>query len=95
MEAKNISGKPKTWNVLIHPQLAEKSMNMVEMENKLVFIVRRNATKAQIKREFEETFNVKVNKVNVEITPKGQKKAYIKLSPEHSAEDIASRLGML
>jgi large subunit ribosomal protein L23 len=83
------------WKVLIYPHLAEKSMNMVELENKLVFIVKKDATKSRIKEAVENGFNVKVLSVNVEITMKGQKKAYIKLSPEHSAADIATRLGMI
>jgi len=33
--------------------------------------------------------------VRTEITRKGQKKAYIKLSPEYNAMDIAIKLGMM
>ncbi len=83
------------WKFLMHPHLAEKSMNLVEMENKLVFIVRRNATKKDVKREVEGIFDVRVSKVNLEITRKGEKKAYVRLHPDYSAADIASRLGML
>lgn len=84
-----------SWKVLVYPQLAEKSMNMVEMENKLVFIVNKKANKEQIKKAIEKEFNVRVIKVNVEVTMKGEKKAYIKLHPDDSAADIASRMGML
>jgi large subunit ribosomal protein L23 len=89
--------KPKRdpWKVLVYPQLAEKSMNMVELENKLVFVVNKRATKEQIKQAVEDEFNVKVIKVNVEVTRKGEKKAYVKLHPDNSAADIASRMGML
>jgi ribosomal protein uL23 len=83
------------WKVLKHPHLAEKSMNMVEIENKLVFIVNRSSNKQQIKEAIERGFGVKVTSVNVEITRKGTKKAYIKLPPEFMAADIASRLGMI
>ena len=84
-----------SWKVLVYPQLAEKSMNMVEMENKLVFIVNKRANKEQIKKAIEKEFNVRVIKINVEVTRKGEKKAYIKLHPDDSAADIASRMGML
>lgn len=83
------------WKVLLYPHLAEKSMNMVELENKLVFMVKRNATRAQIKEAVEKGFNVKALSVNMLITTKGTKKAYIRLSPEHMASDIASRMGMI
>lgn len=83
------------WQILNYPHLAEKSMNMVEMENKLIFIVRRTANKAMIKEAIEKGFNVKVLSVNVTITRKGNKKAYIKLAPGSDAADIATRLGMI
>jgi large subunit ribosomal protein L23 len=92
--AKGRSGRDP-WSVLVHPHLAEKSMNMVEFENKLTFIVRREATKREIKEAIENLFGVKVVSVQTEITSKGVKKAYAKLSPEHSAGEIASRLGMV
>lgn len=83
------------WSVLKYPHLAEKSMNMVEMDNKLVFMVDRKARKEEIKEAIERGFNVKVESVNVLITQKGVKKAYAKLDAASDATDIASRLGML
>ena len=43
----------------------------------------------------ETLYEVKVAKVNVEITPKGQKRAYVRLTPEFSAADLATKLGMV
>lgn len=83
------------WSVLQHPHLAEKSMKAVELENKLVFIVDRKATKDLIALAVEKEFNVTVVGVNTEITQKGLKKAYVKLSGQYSASDIATRLGMV
>jgi len=83
------------WDVLIHPHLAEKSMNMVELENKLVFIVDKRADKRTVKEVIEKEFNVKVDSVRTEITTRGQKKAYVKINPEFSAADIASKFGMI
>jgi large subunit ribosomal protein L23 len=83
------------WKVLMYPQLAEKSMNMVELENKLIFIVNPRASKEDIKKAVEKNFEVRVIKVSTMISIKGQKKAFVKLHPDDSAADIASRLGML
>ncbi len=83
------------WKVLMYTQLAEKSMNMVELENKLVFIVNSKASKEDIKEAVEKNFDVRVVKVSTMITTKGQKKAFVKLHPDNSAADIASRMGML
>lgn len=82
-------------NILMYPHLTEKSMKMVEMENKLVFMTKRDSKKKEIKEAVERAFNVKVRSVNFEITTKGEKRAYIKLYPEFSASDIASKMGMV
>ncbi|MCS7134942.1 MAG: 50S ribosomal protein L23 [Candidatus Aenigmarchaeota archaeon] len=82
------------FDVLKHPLVTEKNVEMVK-QNKIVFIVDRKSTKQQIKKAFEEMFNVKVEKVNTLITREGKKKAIIKLKKEYSASDIAVRLGMM
>lgn len=90
-----VMGEYNPWGILLYPHLAEKSMNMVEMENKLVFIVSRKANKNDIKEAIEKGFDVKVANVKTEITTKGIKKAYIKLAEGYEAADVASRLGMI
>ena len=81
--------------MIIRPIVTEKAVDKVEKENTLIFIVDINATKHMIKRAVEEIFNVKVVKVNTLITPRGEKKAYVKLAKEYSAVDVASRIGIL
>lgn len=90
-----VMGDYNPWKVLLYPHLAEKSMNMVELENKLVFIVNRKSNKKEIKEAIEKGFDVKVANVKTEITRKNQKKAYIKLAEGYEAADVASRLGMI
>lgn len=80
--------------VIIHPDVTEKSMRLIETENKLVFVVARESNKAQIKTELEKLYEVKVSTINTLITPKGLKKAYVELSPEFKAEEIATRIGI-
>jgi len=83
------------FKILRYPYLTEKSIGLVEKENKIVFIVDRKADKKQIKEAFEKVFEVKTQKINTEITAKGEKKAYIKLKPEFKAVDVATKLGMV
>ena len=64
-------------------------------ENALVFIVDRRATKHEIKYAFETLYNVKVIKINTLITPQGKKKAFIKLSKDYSALDLATEVGII
>ncbi len=73
--------------------VTEKSVAELE-KNILTAIVDIRANKKQIKREIERLFGVEVERVNTLITPKGEKKAYIKLKPEYSAEEILSKLGV-
>ncbi|MFX0062836.1 MAG: 50S ribosomal protein L23 [Candidatus Hermodarchaeota archaeon] len=80
--------------VISYPLGTEAAFNLIESENKLVFIVNRKANKHQIKEAVEFLFNVKVVKVNTLIAPNGKKKAFVKLGPEHLAMDVATQLGI-
>jgi len=82
------------YKVVIKPLITEKTFDLIERENKLAFLVDRKANKSQIKRAIEKIHNVKVIKVNTLITPLGNKKAFIKLHPDYSAQDIAIDLGI-
>ena len=82
-------------NIIKHPLSTEKSMRLMDSENKLVFEVDKKATKAEIKKAIETEFHAKVAKVNTVITPKGKKHAYVKFAPETPAIDIATRMGMM
>ncbi len=98
-EAKVAALKPvegyNPWEILTYPHLTEKSMNLVERNNVLVFIVSMNATKAQVKEAVEKGFGARVVSVKIEITRKNQKKAYVRLAEGVPASDIATRLGMI
>ena len=83
------------YKVLKYPHMTEKSIGLVEKENKLVFIVEIKYKKEDIKKAFEEVFKVKIDKINTMITRNGKKKAIIKLNKEHSAADVAVKLGMI
>lgn len=82
------------YKIIIKPLISEKDFELIEKENKLVIQVALNATKHQIKESMEKLYEVQVLKVNTLITPKGTKKAYVKLSEFDDAADIASRMGL-
>ena len=83
------------WTILTYPHITEKSMNLVERNNVLVFIVSMKATKHKVKEAVEKGFGCRVVSVRVEITRKNQKKAYVRLAEGVLASDIATRLGMI
>jgi large subunit ribosomal protein L23 len=80
--------------IIVRMMITERASEIVERENRLTFIVRRNATKGQIREAVEALYEVKVVQVNTIITPRGQKKAFVKLAPEYNAADLAVKLGL-
>lgn len=66
------------YQVIKHPLMTEVTSRMLETENKLVFIVDRTANKKEIKQAVEHLYEVAVAQVNVMITSKGEKKAFVK-----------------
>jgi large subunit ribosomal protein L23 len=82
-------------NIIIYPLMTESASVMVEKDNKLIFIVNLKAGKADVKRAVETLYEVKVSKINLLITPQGDKKAFVKLTPEFRASDVAIKLGIL
>lgn len=75
--------------------MTEVTNRILESENKLVFMVRKSSTKQDIKLAVEELYDVVVDQVNSTITPEGEKKAFVKLSQDYKAVDVAIKLGIL
>ncbi len=81
--------------MIVYPLSTEKSIRLLESENKLVFVVKHEVTKRDVKDAVEKLFKVKVIKVTTLVTPKNEKRAYVTLSPEFPAIDIATELGLM
>lgn len=52
-------------DIIIRPIITEKSMKIMDAENKITFEVAKGSNKTEIRQAIEEIFNVKVEKVNV------------------------------
>ena len=83
------------YEVILYPLMTEAASLMVESENKLVVMVNLKATKGNGRKAVEELYEVRVKKVNLLITPKGEKKAFVKLHPDYKAANIAIKIGIL
>ncbi|MEA2070046.1 MAG: 50S ribosomal protein L23 [Asgard group archaeon] len=83
------------YKIIISPYSSERVFEMIESQNKIVFIVKRTANKHTIKRAVETLYDVKVEKVNTMITPRGRKKAIVRLHPTYNAVDLATALGLM
>lgn len=65
----------KIINVLVGPHVSEKSSVVAEQNNQVVFKVRVDSTKAEIKKAVELMFDVKVDGVQV-VNVKGKSKRF-------------------
>ena len=85
----------QTFQILQYPYMTEKSVSLIEKENKIVFVVDITADNKQIKSAVEKEFDVKVEKIGTMIDFKGRKKAFVKLRSEFRAVDVATKLGLV
>ena len=69
-----MSTDPRHYDIILGPVITEKATNQSE-QNKVVFKVRKDASKPQIKAAVEKLFDVKVESVNTLIR-KGKVKRF-------------------
>ena len=79
--------------IILHAYVTEKSMDEMERQNKLEFVVDRRANRAEIRRAVESTYQCKVEKITVKIVRSG-KIATVRFTKDFSAEDIGGRAGV-
>eukprot|EP00403_Amphidinium_massartii_P040707 CAMPEP_0178435276 /NCGR_PEP_ID=MMETSP0689_2-20121128/33848_1 /TAXON_ID=160604 /ORGANISM="Amphidinium massartii, Strain CS-259" /LENGTH=166 /DNA_ID=CAMNT_0020057351 /DNA_START=73 /DNA_END=573 /DNA_ORIENTATION=+ len=82
-------------SIILSPLTTESAMKKIEEINTLVFLVDIRADKRKIKESVKEMYDVQCAKVNTLIRPDGQKKAYVKLTPDYDALDVANRIGII
>ena len=82
------------YKIVKYPLSTEKSIRLMESQNKLIFIVDIDADKGIIKKAIESMFKAKVDSVRTYIS-RGEKRAYIKFAEESPAIDIATQLGLM
>lgn len=80
--------------VLEKVKATEKIVRMIEAENLIAFETDRKTTKDEITKEVEELFDVKVESIRTLIR-KNKKVAYVKLTKDFVAADVAAKLGVL
>lgn len=65
-------------SIIIKPLITEKMTGISEKFNKFGFIVRKNASKAQIKKEIEDLYDVKISDISTMIYQGKRKSRYTK-----------------
>ena len=87
--------KMDKYRILKFPLTTESAMKKIEDNNTLVFIVDKKANKRQIKDAVQKMYEIQCQKINTLIRPDGQKKAYVRLTSDFDALDVANRVGII
>ncbi len=100
-QKKDVKITEKMYDILLKPIITEKS-TLVAEQGKIVFGVKNDTTKTEIKKAIEKLYNVKVKSVNITVKPgkikrfKGilgstssVKKAYVTLEEGHNIDIMA------
>lgn len=97
-----VSHQERLTQVIVGPHVSEKTTAAADSAHQVVFKVRPDATKGEVKRAVEMLFEVKVDRVTVTRVPgktkrfgtrRGRgsdwKKAYVRLAPGHDLDFIS------
>lgn len=93
----------RLMQVIVGPHVSEKATVLAESARQIVFRVRPDASKSEVRQAVELLFEVKVARVSVARMPSkakrfglragrraGWKKAYVKLAPGHDIDFIGA-----
>lgn len=84
----------KSIGLQFTPIATEKAIMMIEAQNLLTFQTKKDATKDEIKKELEDLFNIKIEKIRTLIR-NNKKNIYVKLNKDSLAIDVATKLGLM
>lgn len=81
--------------IIKSPYITEKITGMIDANNTMEFLVDIKAKKPEIKKAIEEQFDVEVVSIRTMLSPRGEKKALVRFAKENTANELATRLGLL
>ena len=80
--------------IILRPYVTEKTFSLIEKDNRICFIVDRDASKSDIKEAIKTLYEEDALDVNTARTISG-KKAFVKFESVDKARDLATKIGML
>ncbi|XP_955378.1 60S ribosomal protein l25, putative [Theileria annulata] len=83
------------FSIVRYPLTTESAMKMIEELNTLVFVVDPRANKAKVAKAVSQLYDITPVHVNTLIRPDGQKKAFVRLSADQDALDVANKIGII
>ncbi|ORX82359.1 putative 60S ribosomal protein L25 [Basidiobolus meristosporus CBS 931.73] len=94
---KSVPSAPRMdqYEVVRSPLNTETAIKKIEDNNTLVFLCDVRANKRQIRDAVKRLYDVDAAKINTLIRPDGQKKAYVRLTADVDALDVANKIGFI
>jgi large subunit ribosomal protein L23Ae len=83
------------YQIIKYPLCTESAMKQIEDNNTLTFIVDLKSNKRTIAAAVKSLYEIEAIKVNTLVRPDGLKKAYVRLSPDHEALEVANTIGII
>jgi large subunit ribosomal protein L23 len=80
--------------IILRPYVTEKTFSLIEKDNRICFIVDKDASKAAIKEAVQTLYEETAIDINTARTISG-KKAFVKFETVEKARDLATKIGML
>merc|ERR1712151_19266 len=83
------------YQIIKFPLATESAMKKIAENNTLVFIVDVRANKYQIAEAVQSMYDIESMKINPLIRPDGNKKAFVRLSGDIEALEVANKIGII
>merc|ERR1712083_69300 len=83
------------YQIIKFPLATKSTMKKIEENNTLVFIVDVRANKYQIREAVQNMYDIESMKINTLIRPDGNKKAFVRLTADIEALDVANKIGII
>jgi large subunit ribosomal protein L23Ae len=87
--------KNQFFNVIKYPLTTESIVKKIQRGNTIVFIVNSTANKKLISKAVKNLYKASPIKINTLIQANGEKKAFIKLTSDCDALDVANKVGFI
>nr|UXY88045.1 60S ribosomal protein L23A [Cryptomonas curvata] len=87
--------KNQLFNVIKYPLTTESIVKKIQRGNTIVFIVNSTANKKLISKAVKNLYKASPIKINTLIQANGEKKAFIKLTSDCDALDVANKVGFI
>jgi large subunit ribosomal protein L23Ae len=83
------------FNTIKYPLTTESIVKKIQRGNTIVFIVNSKANKKSISKAIKNLYKASPVKINTLIQSNGEKKAFIKLTSDCDALDVANKVGFI